>query len=189
MLSGNEISRVRKSPLYPRGAVCWITGLSGSGKTTLALALSEKLKQDGEDSIFLDGDDLRLILGISGSDFSRDERLNLAYVYARLCSYLANQGFIVIIATIALFSEIHTWNRKNLPNYCEVLLDLPIAELEKRDPKGIYARFHGGEISNVAGMDFEVDFPTKPDFLVTREDQASRELILAISNHLKDRRA
>jgi adenylylsulfate kinase len=124
------------------------------------------LKEGGLSPILLDGDDLRSVLGVPSSDFSREERLRLAFVYADLCRYLASQGAIVVIATIALFKEIHIWNRKNLPNYYEVFLDVPLSVLIDRDPKGLYERFSKGEIRNVAGLDFEVDFPSNPDFVV-----------------------
>ena len=172
--------------MFVQGSVCWVTGLSGSGKSTLTQLISEGLAHEGIHPVVLDGDDLRLILGISGSDFSRDERLKLAFVYARLCKYFADQGFIVIIATIALFHEIHTWNRDNLPNYSEIFLNIPISILEKRDPKRIYARFRDGELSNVAGMDFKVDFPENPDFLVEREEQVFEGLVQEIIVRLKE---
>ena len=105
------------------------------------------------------------------SDFSREERLRLAFTYADLCRYIASQGVVVIIATIALFKEIHTWNRENLPNYYEVFLDVPLSVLRDRDSKGLYERFSKGEIRNVAGLDFEVDFPSNPDLVVGVEDK------------------
>ena len=35
------------------------------------------------------------------------------------------QGVDVVIATISLFHEVHTWNRAHLPGYLEILLDVP----------------------------------------------------------------
>ena len=162
------------------GAVCWITGLSGAGKSTLAERVVLSLKEQGLTPILLDGDDLRSVLGVPSSDFSRQERLRLAFVYADLCRYLASQGVIVVIATIALFKEIHAWNRDNLPNYYEVFLDVPLSVLKDRDPKGIYERFSKGEIRNVAGLDFEIDLPSKPDLVIGVEDKNRQETISEI---------
>ncbi len=162
------------------GAVCWITGLSGAGKSTLAGNVVQSLKERGLSPILLDGDDLRSVLGVPSSDFSREERLRLAFVYANLCKYLASQGVIVVIATIALFKEIHEWNEENLPNYCEVFLDVPLSVLADRDPKGLYEKFRRGEIRNVAGLDFEVDFPSNPDFVIGVEDKNRQETIREI---------
>jgi adenylylsulfate kinase len=51
-----------------------------------------------------------------------------------------------------------------LPKFLEVFLDVPMTELRRRDPKRIYERFENGEISNVAGLDLEVEFPREPHF-------------------------
>jgi adenylylsulfate kinase len=83
---------------------------------------------------------------------------------------LSLQGVTVVIATIGLFKELHVWNRKNIPNYFEVFLDVPIDELIKRDPKDIYKRYYAGEIKNVAGLDFDVDFPENPDYTIKYAD-------------------
>ena len=150
------------------GRVIWITGLSGSGKSTLANKVVEKFRCQGEVVISLDGDDLRQIFGgtnVSGN-YDREGRLALAMRYSRLCNLIANQGITVVIATISLFREIHIWNRANLPGYFEVFLRVPIEELRRRDPKGIYRRFDAGELSSVAGLDLSVDEPKEADYVV-----------------------
>ena len=62
------------------GRVFWITGLSGAGKSTLARALQARLPQ----SILLDGDELRAVLGATASGFDRQSRLELARTYANM---------------------------------------------------------------------------------------------------------
>ena len=89
------------------GRVIWITGLSGSGKTTLAKALQKELPG----SILLDGDELREALGSANHGFDVESRKKLAKTYARLAGLLARQGFIVLVATISLFHDLHAWNR------------------------------------------------------------------------------
>jgi adenylylsulfate kinase len=142
--------------------VFWITGLSASGKTTLGTELTQRIRDNGANVIFLDGDNLRFVLGELATH-SREDRVRLAYTYARLCQMLCEQGVVVVIATVALFSEIHAWNRENLLGYFEIFLDVPISELRNRDPKGIYKQFDQGKIKNVAGLDLKVDFPSNPD--------------------------
>lgn len=147
--------------------VIWITGLSGAGKSTLATALSAELKRRREQVILLDGDTLRKILHNKTNNtaqFSLTNRLELAMSYSRLCQALANQGFTVIISTISLFKEVYAWNRKNLPNYFQVYLDVPLSEREKRDPKGIYKRYREGKIINIVGLDQPFDEPVDPDW-------------------------
>ena len=64
-----------------------------------------------------------------------------------------------------MFDEIYTWNRKNIKNYYEVYLKVPLDELSKRDPKKIYKRLKDGQTRNVAGLDLEIDEPKAADLI------------------------
>ncbi|MEK9572619.1 MAG: adenylyl-sulfate kinase [Paracoccaceae bacterium] len=150
------------------GAVIWITGLSGAGKTTLAYEVVERLRAEGDAVVMLDGDDLREVFGAivtNVENHGREGRLALAMQYARLCRVIATQGLTVVIATISLFREVHTWNREHLPGYFEVYLSVPLDELRHRDPKGIYRRFDSGELAHVAGLDLPIDEPEAADWV------------------------
>lgn len=160
------------------GKTIWITGLSGAGKSTTAVIVAEKLRAAGEPVVFLDGDELRAVFGsqgVTGASMTREGRQELAMRYARLCRMLSDQGLTVVIATISLMQDIHAWNRSNLDSYLEVFLDVPVEELRRRDPKGIYQRFDRGETSDVAGLDLVVDYPASPDLHLTWGEGLSAE--------------
>jgi cytidine diphosphoramidate kinase len=160
---------VRARGLISKGRTIWITGFSGAGKSTLAIELTGRLRALGEPVITLDGDELRAVFGAVAANVqnhSREGRLGLAMQYAHLCRVIANQGPTVVIATISLFKEVHAWNRENLPGYFEVYLKVPVEELRRRDPKGIYRRFDAGTLTNVAGLDLQVDEPDCADLVV-----------------------
>lgn len=151
------------------GRVIWITGLSGAGKSTLAFEVANRLRAPENAVVMLDGDELREVFGAAAANaqnHGREGRLALAMQYAHLCRVIAGQGLTVVIATISLFREIHTWNRANLPGYFEVYLKVPVEELRRRDPKGIYRRFDAGEIADVAGLDLPIDEPEAADWVV-----------------------
>ena len=151
------------------GTVVWITGLSGAGKSTLSCEVVERLRANGKAVVMLDGDVLRDVFGATAANaqnHGREGRLALAMQYAHLCRVIAAQGFIVVIATISLFREVHAWNRANLPGYFEVYLKVPVEELRRRDPKGIYRRFDAGELTDVAGLDLPIDEPEAADWTV-----------------------
>lgn len=139
----------------------WITGLSAAGKSTISNILTNYLRSRGESVILLDGDELQEVLLINS--FKQEDRLETALKYSRICSLIVKQQINVVIAVIGLFNEVHQWNRKNIPGYVEVFIDVPMKELRKRDPKKIYKRAFDGKLKNVYGVDIDVDFPKDPD--------------------------
>lgn len=151
------------------GRVLWITGLSGAGKSSLAHEMVSRLRAAGEEVVLLDGDELRDAFGAvteNAQNHGREGRLALAMRYAHLCRLIATQGLTVVIATVSLFREVHAWNRDNLPSYFEVYLKVPMDELRRRDPKGIYRRFDNGELTHVAGLDLQIDEPIEADWVM-----------------------
>jgi len=169
------------------GSVIWITGLSGAGKSTVAQAVVARLREQGDTVISLDGDELREVFGataITGENHGGEARLTLAKRYSALSRVLSAQGHTVVVATISLFREVHEWNRGNIPNYFEVFLRVPIDELRRRDPKGLYSRFEAGELENVAGLDLKVEEPESPNWLV---DFDPGKTALSIASELVDR--
>ena len=48
---------------------------------------------------------------------------------------------------MALIKFVHTFNKKNLINYNDVYLKVPIKELIRRDPKKIYEKFTNSGIN------------------------------------------
>lgn len=164
------------------GRVVWITGLSAAGKSTVSGLVTEHLRAAGDGCIALDGDALRDVFGrvdLKPEDYERPARLALGFQYARLARLLAAQGSTVIVTTISLFHELHAWNRANLPGYFEVYIRVPIEELRRRDPKGLYRRFEAGEVRNIAGLDQPFDEPVSPDLLVDHVPGRDAEAIAA----------
>jgi adenylylsulfate kinase len=160
---------VRFASSEQSGRVILITGLSGAGKSSLGREVVARLRAGGEAVVMLDGDELREVFGAVGANaqnHGRESRLALAMQYGRLCRVIAAQGLTVVTATISLFNEIHEWNRATLPGYFEVYLKVPIDELRRRDPKGIYRRFDAGELTHVAGLDLPIDEPEAADWVV-----------------------
>ncbi len=134
----------------------FITGFSDSGKTTLASSVATLLAQSGIKAVLLDGDILRSCL--KNSDYSSEARAKIAMTYARLANMLTKQGFLVILASISMFSEAREFNRKNNANYLEVFLDISLSLRKKRDTKGLFAK-------NEREMATEVDLPQNSDLV------------------------
>lgn len=162
------------------GRVIWITGLSGAGKTTLARAMLKQLPG----AILLDGDELREVLGALKCGFDTESRKKLAQTYACLARLLARQGQTVIVSTISLFHDIHAWNRKNLPGYFEVFLNVSEDVLRKRDAKGLYAKEQTGEVLNMVGSRLTAEFPEHPHIILNETvpiEKAVQSILAACS--------
>ena len=147
------------------GTVYWICGLAGSGKTSVAEKFSLVLRKKGITPILLDGDYIRESFDLP-KDYSYKGRKKIAKIYSKMTKMLSDQGFSVIVSVIAMYEEIYIFNRKNIKNYVEVFLDVPLDELAKRNKKKLYSNFYEGKIKNVVGLDITAEFPKKPDIIL-----------------------
>jgi adenylylsulfate kinase-like enzyme len=140
-----------------------LTGLAGSGKTTVAGILVERCRERGVNPLMLDGDVMREALARHGG-YESESRLKMGFTYARFAKAFAAQGHLVIVATISLFHALQCWNRENTPRYLEVLLDVPMTELRRRDKNGLYSGAADPEL--VVGLGQLAEFPQAPDVVV-----------------------
>lgn len=168
------------------GATVWLTGLSGSGKSTVAVELERQLVAGGRAAYLLDGDNLRQglngDLGFSAAD--RDENVRRVAHVARL---LADAGVVAIVPLISPYRAARDLARRlhraaDLP-FVEVFVDTPLAECERRDPKGLYAKARAGELRGMTGIDDPYEAPSAPELVLTPADgspdaMASRLLAL-----------
>jgi len=163
-----------------KNKIYWILGLSASGKTTLSKILVKELRKEEKKVILLDGDNLRRIFDDENLEksYTREARLNLSFKYAKLVRELSLQGFDVVIATISMFEEIYSWNRKNLNRYVEIYLDVPMEVILSRDPKNLYKKFKMKEIKNVVGLDIIPDIPKDPTVLIKYDKDRKLETFL-----------
>jgi len=151
--------------------VIWITGLSGVGKSSIAAQLAKSMGAEGVHPVVLDGDGLRSVLGREGDGYDSPSRRRLAGIYSRLCRLLASQGHVVICATIALFHEVHLWNRAHLPGYFEVFVAVPLEELRRRDTKGVYDRAR----RDAVGLAVSAEYPLRPDLTIANHGSMTPE--------------
>ena len=112
--------------------VIWITGYSAAGKTTVSRKVDSELKKLNYKTIYLDGDELRTILG-NHWKFDKNSRIELAYIYFKLCRHLSSQGYVVIISAVAMFDELLVWAQENIPNVIQIYLKVPKDERRERD--------------------------------------------------------
>lgn len=160
--------------------VYWITGLSGAGKTTIGKLLYSKLKLKNSSTVFLDGDNLREVFG-NDLGYSLEDRKKSAMRNARLCKMLSEQNITVVCCTISMFDDIREWNRKNISNYNEIYIKVPIEILKIRDQKGLYSGLENGTSYDIIGMDLNMQEPKHPDLVIVNDGLTS---IDELSKHI-----
>lgn len=157
----------------------WITGLPGAGKTTIGRLLFEHLKAQHVNTVFLDGDELRKILGVGDQAYSEQERKQLALQYARICRLLVDQDINVVCATVSMFNEVRDWNRQQIAHYCEIYLNVQEEILHQRDQKNLYSRARSGEEQQLVGQHLCFEEPTQPDVIIVNDGQLSPKAVVA----------
>jgi bifunctional enzyme CysN/CysC len=150
-----------------RARLLWFTGLSGSGKSTIANLVEKKLHAMGKHSFLLDGDNIRhgLNRDLGFSDADRVENIRRVGEVAKL---MTDAGLIVLTAFISPFRAEREMVRAMLPegDFFEIFIDTPIAEAERRDPKGLYRKARAGEIANFTGISSPYEAPENPQIRI-----------------------
>lgn len=166
------------------GTVLFFTGLSGSGKSTIARAVRNRLVEDGERVTLLDGDVVRrhLSAGLGFSAADRDTNIRrIGWVAAEV----AHHGGVAICSPIAPFERTRAAVRHMATSrgakFILVHVATPLAECERRDRKGLYARARRGEIPEFTGISSPYEAPEAPEL---RMDTTGRDVDLLVNEVL-----
>ena len=92
---------------------------------------------------------------------------------------MVDAGLIVLVSFISPFRAERQLARERVEagEFVEVFVDTPLAEAEKRDVKGLYAKARAGELKNFTGIDSPYEAPESPEIRIdttamTPEDAA-----------------
>jgi bifunctional enzyme CysN/CysC len=164
-----------------RARVVWFTGLSGAGKSTIANIVEKKLVARGRHTFLLDGDNVRhgLNRDLGFTDADRIENIRRIGEVARL---MADAGLIVLTAFISPFRAEREMVRRMMPEgeFVEIFVDTPLAEAEKRDTKGLYAKARAGELKNFTGLDSPYEAPEAPEIRIDTTQLSAEQAADAI---------
>jgi adenylylsulfate kinase len=72
-------------------------------------------------------------------------------------------------------------------NFVEVYVSTPIAECERRDAKGLYAKARRGEIRHFTGIDDPYEAPAAPDLVIDTSRLTVDEAGEQVLNVLRER--
>ena len=169
-----------------KGAVLWFTGVSGSGKSTLAQGLERRLFALGCQVIYLDGDNVRH--GLNGDlGFSAADRKENIRRVAEVAKLTFENGLLTLCAFISPYAADRQFACSLLPagRFVEIYVRCDLAEAQRRDPKGLYARALRGEIRGFTGVDDLYETPQHPELIVDTVGKSPEENVEEIVGYLK----
>ena len=169
-------------------AVLWFTGLSGAGKSTIANLVEKQLHAAGHMTYLLDGDNVRhgLNRDLGFSDADRVENIRRVAEVARL---MADAGLIVLVSFISPFRSERLMARELMQpdEFAEIFVDTSLAEAERRDVKGLYAKARRGEIRHFTGISSPYEAPENPEIRVDTTKLTAEGAADVIMRYLKDK--
>lgn len=154
----------KESLLGQHGVMLWFTGLSGSGKSTVAVALERELHRRGLLCRLLDGDNIRSGIN-AGLGFSEEDRRENIRRIAEVGKLFVDTGIITVASFVSPTRELRDLARNIVgeADFKEIYVSTPLAECERRDVKGLYARARRGEIKDFTGISAPFEAPAHPD--------------------------
>ena len=163
------------------GIVFWITGISGSGKSTLSRKIYPFVKKNFGPTIILSGDNLRKIFKLNKYD--KNYRMQVGRQYTKLLRLIVANRINVLFSVVGLFHALHSYNRKQLKNYIEILIDANFKKTELRKQKSFYKN----KTNNVWGRDIKPEYPKKPHIVLKNNFKKNKnflsvELVKKINN-------
>jgi bifunctional enzyme CysN/CysC len=160
-----DLDKAARAALKLQNPVClWLTGLPGSGKSTIANLLEKRLFAAGRHTYLLDGDNVRH--GLSRDlGFTEADRVENIRRVAEVAKLMVDAGLIVIASFISPFRAEREFARSLFRpgEFLEIFVDTPLAECERRDTKGLYAKARRGELKNLTGIDSPYERPESPE--------------------------
>ena len=172
-----------------RGLTVLFTGLSGSGKSTLARALAARLEDGGRTVTLLDGDEVRRLLS-AGLGFSREDIATNITRIAFVAAEVNRHGGVAVCAPIAPFAAVRADARARVSAsgaFVLVHVATPLAECERRDRKGLYARARAGEIRDFVGIDTPYEVPDDADLTIDTTGRTVDECLAEVWALLEQR--
>lgn len=171
------------------GAVVWLTGLPASGKSTLAARIRDRLVALGAGAVLLDSDALRAVLAPE-LDYRPAGRDEFYRRLAGLAAVIARQDCVAVVAATAPTRAQRARARAVAPRFVEVHLDVPLAECEARDPKGLYARARAGQAPDLPGAGAVYEPPEAAEVVARGgHDEGAVAAVLAQLGHGRAARA
>jgi bifunctional enzyme CysN/CysC len=136
----------------------------------------------GRHTYALDGDNVRHGLN-KDLGFTEADRVENIRRVGEVAKLMVDAGLIVLVSFISPFRSERRMARDLLQEgeFLEVFVDTPLAEAEKRDPKGLYRKAREGKIKNFTGIDSPYEPPEHAELRIDTTsltaEQAAEQVI------------
>ena len=170
-----------------QGVTVWLTGLPCSGKSSIAERAALGLRQLGRRVEVLDGDVMRLHLS-PDLGFSRPDRDAHVRRLGYVAQLLTRNGVIVLVAAISPYAPARQEVRALIGSFIEVHVCCPLAECERRDVKGLYAKARAGELAAFTGVSDPYEPPVAPELVLHTAEQTLEQSARTLLEYVEQRR-
>ena len=173
----------RESLIRQHGIMVWFTGLSGSGKSTVALGVERELHARGILCRILDGDNIRA--GINNNlGFSQEDRKENIRRIAEVGKLFVQTGIVTLACFVSPTEDIREMAREIVgpEDFKEVFVSTPLAECERRDVKGLYAKARKGMVKDFTGISAPFEAPKNPSLSIDTSVLPLEESVNAVVN-------
>ncbi len=168
-----------------KGFCTWFTGVPASGKSTVGKGVLNKLREMGIKIEDFDADEVRSHISpnLGYTLEARDENTKRLAFFA---SILTRNGISANIAAVSSLRKFRDRARKMIDHFVEVMVDCPLEECQKRDPKGLYQKAAEGKINDIAGMHQPFEAPEKPEVYLDTSKMSVDECVDAVIEKLRE---
>ncbi|MGT2436693.1 adenylyl-sulfate kinase [Bradyrhizobium betae] len=161
--------------------------MSGAGKSTIADLVDRRLARTRTPCRLLDGDNLRhginRDLGFSNADRAENVRRT-----AEIAALFVDAGMIALVALISPFRSERELARQRVEagEFIEIHVATPLAECERRDPKGLYRKARSGALPAFTGIDHPYEVPQAPEITIDSSELSTDAACERIIRYLRD---
>ena len=159
-----------------------------SGKSTIANLVEKRLHANGRHTYLLDGDNVRhgLNKDLGFTDADRVENIRRVAEVSRL---MVDAGLLTLVSFISPFRAERQLARDLVSEgeFFEVFIDTPLAEAERRDPKGLYRKARAGELKHFTGIDSPYEAPENPEIRIDTTELSAELAAERIISMLHDK--